>query len=102
MMNNLNAIRKEFHKDTPLESVILNRMQFKKYGKVQKMRQTVREIKSGTRMICRVVSENIHLLSKAFKNQFVIPEFKHFCDQIETIYDRCKDNDDGNVGSSLC
>ena len=35
-----------------------------------------------TLLIHRVVRENIGLLSKAFKNQFVIPEFGPFCKQV--------------------
>ena len=32
--------------------------------------------------IHRVVGDNIGLLLKAFKNQFVIPEFDTFCKQV--------------------
>ena len=33
----------------------------------------------------RVVRDNIGLLSKAFKNQFVIPEFGPFCKQVTVV-----------------
>jgi len=78
MVNNLNDIKNEAFGDTPLESLELDRRQFK-----------------------RVVRENIGLLSKAFKNQFVIPEFGPFCKQIRGIYERCKENDGGELASYI-
>ena len=34
-----------------------------------------------------VLSENIVLITKAFKNQMVIPAFEFFCENITEIYD---------------
>jgi hypothetical protein len=39
------------------------------------------------------------LLSRAFKRQFVIPEFHRFCKKIDTMFEHCKDNTDGMVNS---
>jgi hypothetical protein len=39
----------------------------------------------------------MYLLSRAFKRQFVIPEFHRFCKEIDTMYEHCKDNNDGMV-----
>lgn len=41
--------------------------------------------------------DDFSLLSRAFKNQFIIPEFEYFCDKIENIYYRCKENEQGQV-----
>ena len=42
----------------------------------------------------------ISLLSRAFKRQFVIPEFHCFCREIDRIYDHCRDNNDGLVSTA--
>ena len=52
-------------------------------------------------LLFRAVRDNINLLSKAFKNQFVIPEFTYFSQQIKSIYDKCAKNNDGNVASYI-
>ena len=44
------------------------------------------------------MSQNIVLISRAFKNQFVIPEFGEFKTYIEKLYRKCKSNTDGDVG----
>ena len=40
-------------------------------------------------------------MSKAFKNQFVIPKFDDFCTRISDIYEDCKTITDGNVASYI-
>jgi hypothetical protein len=45
----------------------------------------------------RAIDPCISLVSRAFKRQFVLPEFHKFCKEIETIYENCKSNTDGNV-----
>ena len=37
----------------------------------------------------RVVKQDFQIISKAFKNQFVIPKFGDFCGLISDIYDDC-------------
>lgn len=37
------------------------------------------------------ITDNIVLISKAFRQQFVIPEFQSFCLHIEEIYMKCKE-----------
>lgn len=49
----------------------------------------------------RAISSCIDLLARAFKGQFVIPEFSHFCKQIDEIYQTCKLNEDGKVSSLI-
>ena len=39
----------------------------------------------------RVVKQDFQIISKAFKNQFVIPKFGDFCGLISGIYDECVD-----------
>lgn len=41
------------------------------------------------------------LIKKAFTDEFVIPEFSKFADQIQEMYDLCRDNDDGAVRSTI-
>ena len=45
----------------------------------------------------RAINENIVLVSRAFRRQFVIPEFEEFTDKIEKFYWKCKDLDGGKV-----
>ncbi len=45
----------------------------------------------------RAVSPGFSLLSRAFKNQFVIPEFGYFGQTLRRIFDKCKANDAGEV-----
>ena len=60
-----------------------------------------RKIKLNQKHIYRVVGDNIGLLLKAFKNQCVIPEFEPFCKQVEDIYNRCKNNNGGELASYI-
>eukprot|EP00095_Tigriopus_kingsejongensis_P012686 maker-scaffold22_size673200-snap-gene-4.21 protein:Tk12686 transcript:maker-scaffold22_size673200-snap-gene-4.21-mRNA-1 annotation:"hypothetical protein DAPPUDRAFT_320441" len=78
MMSNLNDIKNREFSDTHVDSLLLNRTQFKS-----------------------VVDDNIALLSRAFKSQFVIPEFEHFTKQIKGIYNHCKNIDAGEVASYI-
>ena len=43
------------------------------------------------------VTDNIVLISKALKNQFIIPEWPTFSTHIKGIYDECKLINDGTV-----
>ena len=78
MISNLQALGKEMFPDVPIESLTLDRNQFK-----------------------RVVRSNTPLLSRAFKDQFVIPEFSYFCKQIEQLYEKIKLNEGGEVASYI-
>ncbi|XP_050314003.1 glutaminase kidney isoform, mitochondrial isoform X1 [Anthonomus grandis grandis] len=48
-----------------------------------------------------IIAPNIGLISRAFRRQFIIPEFQDFCKSIEEIYWRCKDNTNGKVASYI-
>lgn len=48
-----------------------------------------------------IVSHNISLISRAFRHQFVIPEFQTFSKDIEEIYWICKNNPNGKVASYI-
>lgn len=48
-----------------------------------------------------VISPNIVLISKAFRHQFVIPDFLNFTKDIEDIYWKCKSNADGKVAAYI-
>lgn len=37
------------------------------------------------------------ILSKLISKELVIPNFSHFCQHIQTMYDKCEDNTDGQV-----
>ena len=47
----------------------------------------------------KVVDENIVILSKVIKKDLVIPQFNEFCQDIEDMYIKCKQNQDGQVAS---
>ncbi|XP_064548240.1 glutaminase liver isoform, mitochondrial isoform X3 [Drosophila montana] len=48
-----------------------------------------------------VVSPNIVLIAKAFRQQFVIPDFSSFVKDIEDIYIRCKGNTEGKLADYI-
>ncbi|XP_030748653.1 glutaminase kidney isoform, mitochondrial isoform X2 [Sitophilus oryzae] len=48
-----------------------------------------------------IIAPNLGLISRAFRRQFIIPEFQEFCKDIEEIYWKCKDNTDGKVASYI-
>lgn len=41
------------------------------------------------------------LISKAFRHQFVVPDFSNFIKDIEDIYWKCKSNTDGKVAAYI-
>lgn len=47
------------------------------------------------------MAPNIVLLAKAFRHQFVIPDFLGFTKDIEEIYWNCKSNRDGKVAAYI-
>ena len=44
-----------------------------------------------------VLSGNLPLLVKIFRNEMVIPEFSSFCETVKGLYKKLKDNFDGEV-----
>lgn len=48
-----------------------------------------------------VVAQNIVLIAKAFRQQFVIPDFVGFVKDVEEIYWKCKSNTDGKVADYI-
>lgn len=47
------------------------------------------------------ISDNIVLLTKAFRHQFILPEFKRFCQQIDELYWNAKPLTEGKVASYI-
>ncbi|XP_026473486.1 glutaminase liver isoform, mitochondrial-like isoform X2 [Ctenocephalides felis] len=45
-----------------------------------------------------VVAPNIVLIARAFRHQFIIPDFQGFAKDLEEVYWKCKGNNDGKVG----
>uniref|UniRef100_A0A8D8PAE0 glutaminase n=10 Tax=Culex pipiens TaxID=7175 RepID=A0A8D8PAE0_CULPI len=48
-----------------------------------------------------VIAPNIVLIARAFRHQFVIPDFQGFTKDIEEVYWKCKSNTDGKVASYI-
>lgn len=48
-----------------------------------------------------VVAQNIVLIAKAFRQQFVIPDFVNFVKDIEDIFWKCKCIKEGNVANYI-
>ncbi|XP_054267441.1 glutaminase liver isoform, mitochondrial isoform X2 [Macrosteles quadrilineatus] len=48
-----------------------------------------------------VVSSNLVLISRAFRNNFIIPDFQGFTKYIEEFYWKCKTNTEGKVASYI-
>ncbi|PSN58059.1 hypothetical protein C0J52_02050 [Blattella germanica] len=48
-----------------------------------------------------VVSANVVLISRAFRHQFVIPDFQGFTKHIEDFYWKCKSNTEGKVAAYI-
>ncbi|XP_046647424.1 glutaminase liver isoform, mitochondrial-like isoform X1 [Daphnia pulicaria] len=80
LIQNLNKIQQDLGRDGPgnLDNLKLNREQFK-----------------------ASINENIVLISRAFRRQFVIPEFEEFTDKIEKFYFNCKAIDTGKVAAYI-
>lgn len=51
----------------------------------------------GTIFFCSLIAQNIGILSRAFRQQFIIPDFQNFVRDIEEMYWKCKSNTDGKV-----
>ena len=47
------------------------------------------------------MKQDFQIISKAFKNQFIIPKFDDFCKLVTNIYNECQDITDGNVASYI-
>lgn len=79
MMDNLRKVhRLKSHDSGTPETQMLNRETFKS-----------------------VVAPNIVLIAKAFRHQFVIPDFLGFTKDIEDVYWKCKGNNDGKVAAYI-
>lgn len=48
-----------------------------------------------------VVAQNIVLIAKAFRQQFIIPDFSGFVKDIEEIFWKCKENMNGKVADYI-
>ncbi|OXU23900.1 hypothetical protein TSAR_011441 [Trichomalopsis sarcophagae] len=49
----------------------------------------------------RIITPNIVLISRAFRHQFIIPDFPGFTKHIEDFYWKCKSNTEGKVASYI-
>ncbi|XP_046829504.1 glutaminase kidney isoform, mitochondrial isoform X9 [Vespa crabro] len=49
----------------------------------------------------RIVNPNIVLISRAFRHQFIIPDWQGFTKHIEDFYWKCKSNTEGKVASYI-
>lgn len=49
----------------------------------------------------QIISPNIVLITRAFKSQFVVPDFQDFIKDIEEMYWMAKSNSDGKVASYI-
>ncbi|XP_037078889.1 glutaminase liver isoform, mitochondrial-like isoform X2 [Pollicipes pollicipes] len=49
----------------------------------------------------RLVTGNIHVISRAMRQRFVIPDFTNFCRDVEAIYWHCKTSPGGKVASYI-
>lgn len=47
------------------------------------------------------IQDNIILISKSLKNDFIIPEWQNFKQEIDKIYRNCRNNTNGNVASYI-
>ncbi|XP_037577909.1 glutaminase liver isoform, mitochondrial [Dermacentor silvarum] len=78
MMQNLRNVHKEKSPVRSLESLALNRETF-----------------------AQVIRENIVLITRALRHQFVIPDFQDFIRYVEDFYWKCKVNTGGKVASYI-
>lgn len=49
----------------------------------------------------RAIAGDVVLISRAFRNHFIIPDFQDFCKHIEEFYWSCKTNTSGKVASYI-
>ncbi|XP_016769579.1 glutaminase kidney isoform, mitochondrial isoform X5 [Apis mellifera] len=49
----------------------------------------------------RIINPNIVLISRAFRHQFIIPDWSGFTKHIEDFYWKCKSNSEGKVASYI-
>ncbi|XP_053508463.1 glutaminase 2b isoform X1 [Ictalurus furcatus] len=72
---------------------------------MDKLRQTVREsngdVMMDHKLFRRCVGGNIVLLSQAFRKKFIIPEFEAFVGVINQIYNRAKQQHEGQVADYI-
>lgn len=58
-------------------------------------------LKLDRKVFKEVISPNIVLITRAFRSQFVIPDFQDFIKDIEEMYWSAKSNTDGKVASYI-
>lgn len=49
----------------------------------------------------RVVESCMPLLSRAFRGRLALPDFNEFCCRLLSIFEKCRDNSDGEVSSGM-
>merc|ERR1719410_2078126 len=66
-----------------------------------KLASNIDNIKLNKHAFKRVVKQDFQIISKAFKNQFIIPKFDDFCSAVSEMYDECVDIRGGEVASYI-
>jgi glutaminase len=82
------------------ETQNLNRETFKGYVKFRLYQKLITNILFFL-FLLSVIAPNIVLIARAFRHQFIIPDFQSFTKDIEDIYWKCKSNTDGKVASYI-
>ena len=49
----------------------------------------------------RIITDNIVLIARALRQQFIVPEFQTFCSQIEEIFYKCSEVKGGKVAAYI-
>lgn len=72
---------------------------------MEKLRNTLRdsitEVMMDRELFRKCVGGNIMLLSQAFQKKFIIPEFETFVNNIDQIYDKVQDQQQGHVADYI-
>lgn len=58
-------------------------------------------LKLNKEVFKRVIRPDFQLIAKAFKNQFIIPQFEDFCRVIRDIYEDCRGISEGKVATYI-
>jgi len=63
-------------------------------------KQTILHVHEAISIIFRLIYENIVLIARALRHQFIIPDFVGFTRIIEEIYESVKDVNEGKVNEN--
>lgn len=97
MMENLKVLQKSNADGASVDTQKLDLETFNRYLHFLEKRQ----INNVCIKICfSIISKNIGIISRAFRHQFIIPEFQDFANVIDEIYWKCKDTTTGKVNKN--